>query len=174
MPRWVRLLLGNLGAVAVALVVLVAIEKTSDAYNWTWEKYVVKNLKVISPKLHVPLEGRLTSKLGADLGYLIFIRNTTPTNAVIYYPTMADFTTPPPDKEKSIFNGRLHEKLIAVRFLYPRRVVVESELGVTSWSKKLTHICIVNGHNRDMLPYQTEDDLYNEALPTDSLLMTPL
>ena len=33
MPRWVRLLLGNLGAVAVALVVLVAIEKTSDAYN---------------------------------------------------------------------------------------------------------------------------------------------
>ena len=84
-------------------------------------------------------------KLGADYNYIIWLRDNTPEDAVIYYPSGGDFRAGHPTIPQNPFNGKLIDKLTVVRALYPRKVVTEEEYGKTSWSQKITYVAIVNG-----------------------------
>ena len=112
-------------------------------------------------------------KLGADYNYIVFLRDNTPQDAIIYYPTGGDFRASHPAVEQNPFNGKLIDKLTAVRVLYPRKVVVESEYGKTSWSKKITHVAIVNGRNLDKVPYPVPENYVNGILPMKQPTNTP-
>lgn len=162
----------NLLAGVVTLILFYGIVQSSSIYRWAWEIYVKHNLREVKSLPTASMESRMAMKLGEDYQYLVFIRNTTPDNAVIYYPSQGDFLKVLPGMARSPFNGRLNDKLTAIRILYPRRIVTEDEYGKTPWSNKLTHIAIVNRCNLDKVPYQVEEDYYTGVLPLDSTLRT--
>ncbi len=177
-PSWfhgkLRAALLNALAGVVTLVVFALVLQANPAYSWVWKSYVNDNAEKISLMIDVPVDQRMMMKLGPDYKYLMFLRDATPTTAVIYYPTSADFTASSPGGANHRFSGRLNDKLTAVRVLYPRRVVTEDEYGVTPWSKKITHVAIVNGRNLDKLPYEAPEGYDTGVLPMDSLLSVPL
>jgi hypothetical protein len=163
--------LRNVVAAAVVLLLLDAICHLDRAYDWVWNVYIEANLREVQSLPHAPYDQRMTMKLGEDYQYLIFVRDATPSNAVIYYPSLADFTTVLPGNDKSPFTGKLTDKLSAIRVLYPRRVILEDEMGRTPWSMKITNVAIVNRRNIDKLPYHIPSRYYIGVLPMDSTLV---
>lgn len=165
------ILVRNLCAATITLLVLDAICHLNVAYGWVWNVYIQANLRDVSSLPHASLDERLTMKLGEDYQYLIFVRDATPTNAVIFYPSLADFTAVLPGNDKSPFSGKLTDKLSAIRILYPRRIVMEDEMGRTPWSFKITNVAIVNRRNIDKLPYHVPSRYYIGVLPMDSTMV---
>lgn len=162
---WIKNLL-----IAAALYMLCpSLVKSNPGYQWLIEGYAKNNLKAIEQMDGLSNDQILEAKLGYDYAFVEMIRNNTPDTAVVFYPSRADFM----DKKEGAnvaFSGNLCDKLTAVRFLYPRRVVVQKELEQnTSWSKKITHVAIVNGHGRELLPYRTSENTLISVLPMDSV-----
>ena len=91
-----------------------------------------------------------------------FVKESTPENAVILLPGKEAFY---PEGEERIFSGEPYNKLWAIRFLYPRRVIIPSELGKTPWSEKITHVAIVNGRGYEYLDYEVEQKAPHAVLP---------
>lgn len=141
--------------------------RTNAGYGWLINGYAKSNLAAIRETRDFNNDQRLETRLGYDYAFIEMIRKSTPETAVVFYPSRADFTDTTAHAGIS-FSGNLCDKLSAVRFLYPRRVVVKEELGKTSWSKKLTHVAIVNGRWRELLPYSVPEQVKINVLPMDS------
>lgn len=165
----------NMFATAVFLLAFTAACHLNDAYNWMWNVYLKQNTKILQSfgkASKTSMDDRMKMKLGEDYQYVMFLRDATPTNAVVFYPSLTDFTTVMPGNEKSPFTGILTDKLSAIRILYPRRVVQKNEMGRTPWSFKITHVAIVNRRNADVLPYPVPQDYYIGILPMDSTMIS--
>lgn len=161
---WVKNLL-----IAAALYMLCpSLVRMNLGYQWLIDGYAKGNLEAIGQISEFNNDQRLETKLGYDYAFIEMIRKSTPENAVVFYPSREDFTAAGTGTGIS-FSGNLCDKLTAVRFLYPRRIVVKQELGKTSWSRKLTHVAIVNGRWRELLPYKTDPSNIITVLPTDSV-----
>lgn len=160
--------LKNLLVVAVVFFVCPKLVKTNMAYQWLIDNYVKGNSAVITQMRDLTLDQRLEAKLGYDYVFLELIRNRTPQDAVVFYPSREDFIDTSVQQQIA-FSGNLCDKLSAVRFLYPRHIVIEPELGKTSWSKRITHVAIVNGHGRELLKYPTDSTVVINVLPIDTI-----
>lgn len=167
--KWWRIVLLNVMAAAVLLVIFRFALEFNTAYNWAWNSYIKHNLNEIRPLRHAPLDQRLGMKLGEDYHYLAYIRDHTPEDAVIYYPSLSDFKDPMEGENESPFTGKLTDKLSALRVLYPRRLVMSNEWGASPWTEKVTHVAIVNGKNLDKLRYAPPQGLFIGILPIDSV-----
>ena len=155
----------NLLIAAVVYMLCPSLVKSNMGYEWLIDGYAKSNLEAVKQIEGFTNDQKLEAKLGYDYAFIEMIRRTTPENAVVFYPSREDFT----DKAASTgisFSGNLCDKLSAVRFLYPRKIVIKQELNKTSWSKKITHVAIVNGHWRELLPYKVSDAALITVLPT--------
>lgn len=160
---WIK----NLLIAALAYMLLPGFVKSNAGYEWLIEGYAKGNLKVIKQYDNLNNDQKLEMKLGYDYAFIEMIRRMTPEDAVIYYPSRKDFT----DKlqqSQITFSGNLCDKLSAVRFLYPRRVVIEAEREKTPWGKKISHVAVVNGHGLELLPYSVGPGAEISVLPMDS------
>ena len=137
----------------------------NPVYVWLRDSYLKSNMGLIKQYPDATYDQKMALKLGGDYNYILFLRDNTPDDAVIYYPSGGDFRATHPAIEQNPFNGKLIDKLTVVRALYPRKIVTEEEYGKTSWSKKITHVAIVNGKNRDKLPYPVGENYVNGVLP---------
>lgn len=151
---WLR----NVAAVVFVGIVLLKTIPLNVGYQWVFSGLLKGNLEIIRHNRALTTEQRMGAKMGNDFAYLLFLRDNTPEDAVILWPTMSQFRESV-DGHPSMFRGNMCDKLSAVRWLYPRKVVVHEEYGKTSWGKCVTHIGIVNGHNRELLSYPV-DSLY--------------
>ena len=158
-------LVRNLLLALVAALALSKVTKFNPSYDWLWNGYLKGNIETIKQYPQLSYDEKMGMKLGADYQYLVWLRDNTPADAVIYWPTAGDFRAQHPAVQQNPFNGKLNDKLTAVRVLYPRRVVTEDEWGKTSWSKKVTHVGVVNGKNVDKVPYSVADNFIIGALP---------
>lgn len=155
----------NLLLAVVAWILIALGPRQMFGYSWVEQNYLKENIDFIRKYNYLTTEQRLETKLGVDYNYLLYLRDNTPSDAVIYYPSSGDFLKDQNPDDLAKFNGKLCDKLSAVRVLYPRKVVVESEWGKTSWSKKVTHIAIVNGQNLDKITYPIAPDIQHTVLP---------
>ena len=121
-----------------------------------------KNLETIRHYSRTTTDNRFEMKLGLSHVYLRYVKESTPENAVILLPGKEAFY---PEGEERIFSGEPYNKLWAIRFLYPRRVIIPSELGKTPWSEKITHVAIVNGRGYEYLDYEVEQKAPHAVLP---------
>lgn len=132
------------------------IVRTNPSYDWLISGYAQQNLEIMRTYGSVSYDDKMRMKLGNDYGFIQYLREATPSDAVVFYPSrqqMADSIQGQP----SMFQGNMCDKLSAVRFLYPRRVVIPQEMAKhTSWSKKLTHVAVVGLHGREYLPYVSD------------------
>ena len=157
----------NILIAALAYILFPGMVKSNPGYEWLIDGYAKSNLKVIKQYKNLTADQKLEMKLGYDYAFIEMIRRQTPADAVVFYPSRKDFTD---KKENSqiTFSGNLCDKLSAVRFLYPRRVVIEAEREKTSWGKKISHVAIVNGHGLELLPYSLGQGVDISVLPVDS------
>jgi hypothetical protein len=157
-------LVRNLALFVAAYVVLTLLGQ-SESLQWLKEGYFKQNLEITKMYSDATYDQRMEMKLGADYQYLIYLRDNTPANAVIFYPTREDFVATLPGEEKSPFSGQLFNKLSAVRVLYPRKVILADEWGKTSWSKRTNYVAIVNGRNLDKVGYPVDSTFTIGVLP---------
>ena len=137
-----------------------------DGIKWVTESYCKKFLTVYKEHADATYDQKMTMKLGMDYLFLLYVRDHTPENSIIYLPTREDMLSPQPNGKPSPFKATMTDKLSAAKILYPRRVITEDEWGVTTWARYTTHVAIVNGKNVDKLTYHVDKFIPFGVLPT--------
>lgn len=160
-PSRIKWGLRNAGAVLVVMLVLKVILALQPGYNWVYYTLLKENMRFINAFPHLNYDERMSAKLGSNYIYLKNTRDHTPKNAVILWPSREVFT-----KEGSPFTGEISNKIYALRFLYPRKVVIPYDLGKSRYVKDITHVAIVNGEGFDKVSYEIEK-FENGILPID-------
>ena len=146
-------------------IILSKIPVINPIYGWVKESYLKSNMRIQKQAPTATYDQKMAMKLGADYNFILYLRDNTPEDAVIYYPSGGDFRAGHPSMQQNPFDGKLIDKLTVVRALYPRKVVTEEEYGKTSWSKKITHVAIVNGKNLNKIPYPVSEEYVHGVLP---------
>lgn len=152
----------NLVAVVVVVFLLnKLVLGLQPGYNWAYNM-LRGNLEATQHYARTTTDQRFEMKLGLSHVYLRYLKESTPPDAVILLPSKEAFF---PEGQDRVFSGEPYNKLWATRFLYPRRVITSSELGVTPWSEKITHVAIVNGVGYEYLDYEVPEKAPHIVLP---------
>jgi hypothetical protein len=164
--RWVRWVSLNIFGVVLVLLVLNFVLRPTSYYGWVFDKLLLGNMEFIREHSELSLSDRYASKLGSGYTYVLGIRNQTPDSAVILYPSRSEFF---PAGEESSFppQADVSNKMWALRFLYPRRLVLVSELDSCYLRDSITHVAIVNGRGFERLPYRVSGGMRYGVLPLD-------
>ena len=121
-PAYSRWLFKNIVAVALTLFLLKVVMVLQPTYNWVCFTMLPENMEIVRKYPNLNYDGRMSIKLGANYMYLKNTREHTPENAVILWPSSEAFT-----KGKSPFTAEISNKIYALRFLYPRKLVIPFE-----------------------------------------------
>jgi len=151
--RYILWFLKNIVALAAVIALVVFSIQKQPGYNWAYYKLLKSHMEFIRKYPKLPLEKRYETKMGTNYSFLAFLKNATPEDAVILYPESSDFF---PEGVKSPFTGEIYNKVYAIRFLHPRRLVTPSELKSSSLSKEINFVAIVNGRGFERLNYEVE------------------
>ncbi|MBQ8500831.1 MAG: glycosyltransferase family 2 protein [Bacteroides sp.] len=149
-------LVRNLLALVMALGIVYLAFSTHPTYQWVYGNLLKKNHAVIKKAPQLTFDQKMLMKLGESYRYLHYLRNATPPNAVILYPPKKAF-----QKEGTPFKHEIFNKAFATRFLYPRRLVLEEELGKSPLASRITHIAIVNGEGANHFTHPTDSTVQN-------------
>lgn len=152
-------LLKNILFLLLALLLVKITFTEQPAYKWVYYNLLKGNMSLIKQYPDISFEQKMQMKLGVNYEYLHFIKQATPENAVILYPSQEAFS-----KEGSPF-AHIYNKIYATRFLYPRKLVLESELGVSKYADQINYVAIVNGEGKDKLSYPTDSAYQHGVLP---------
>lgn len=140
-PRFsMRKVRNNVFALAASLLLVVLLFVHSPQYRWVYHDLLKENMTLIRQYPHLTFDQKMELKLGMDYSFLMYIRNVTPPNAVILYPSPEAFR-----REGSPFTHGIDNKICASRFLHPRKLVLESEWDESRYAGRITHAVIVNG-----------------------------
>lgn len=150
---------GMLG-ISLIYLILQCLFSINPSYDWVYNSLLKSNMQLINQYPDVSFEQKMALKLGASYEYLYYIKQQTPPDAVILYPSADAFRV-----KGNPFTQEIHNKLFATRFLYPRRLVQREELQKSPYADKITHVAIVNGVGLDLLPYQADSTIQHAVLP---------
>ena len=138
----------------VGLFLLNQVEKSSDGYRWMYEDLLKKNMVTIKKYPEYSLEQRYQMKMGFSMAYIDYVKQNTPDTAVILFPDHQIISdTKDPKQNFSGMVGWCSTKYGYYRFLYPRKVVFESEKEQSPFFEKITHVAIINGWGYEYLSY---------------------
>lgn len=155
----------NVISILVAIGAIYYVFDVAKGYNWTYYNLLRKNVQFITKNPKLNFDQKMIYKFGASYEYIMHLKMRTPKDAVILYPGPEAFT-----KEGSPFQSKdIINKRSAIRFLYPRKLILESELDKSAYSDKITHIAIANGIGFDKVPYEVEEKFDHGILPVQPL-----
>ncbi|MDR1918547.1 MAG: hypothetical protein LBQ65_02740 [Tannerellaceae bacterium] len=137
----------------VGVLVFQCIEEQAG-YHWVYDTLLKGNMQTIRQYPDLTVDQRNELKLGFDYAYLRFLKNATPEDAVILYPSQEDFF---PEDKPSPFKHEISNKVWGLRFLYPRKLVLPSEMETSRYASAITHVAIVNGRGYERLSYTVSD-----------------
>lgn len=149
----------------VVMFVAATLLKSTYIVDWELNNNIGGNNRYIKQYPDLDMASRYSVKLGADFRFIDYIRQKTPEWAVVYIPAGDDFKEWKDQSGRPMFNGNLNNKLALTRFLYPRRVVLDKELGLTPYADSITHVGIANRRNHKMLPYKVDSTYTMGVLP---------
>jgi hypothetical protein len=154
----------NIAAAGVAALCVYAFLNLQVGYNWAYYSLLKGNLAIIKENPSLTLDQKNEMKLGTDYAYLRFLKHATPEDAVILYPAHGDFF---PEGVESPFKQNISNKTWGLRFLYPRKLVLPSEMETNRYAGSITHVAIVNGRGYERLSYPVEGGLEHGILPVN-------
>ena len=152
--------LKNGAAAALVLLLLQSARNAQPTYDWVYTQLLRRNYALAHAYPDATFDQKMEMKLGESYRFLRYIRQSTPEDAVILFPSTEDFRTP-----DNPFKQEIHNKLFATRFLYPRRLVQRQELGQSPYAERITHVVVVNGRGKDDLPYPVGPDVKHAVMP---------
>lgn len=123
----------------VSLLFLMVLFRHYPAYHWVYADLLKKNMVQKIKYPHLTFDQKMLIKLGYDYQFLMYVRESTPKDAIILYPSSAAF-----HKKGSPFTQEIDNKIWATRFLYPRKLVLESEMKTNKYAGGITHVVVVN------------------------------
>lgn len=153
-------LLKNVSFLILAILLVSYALSKQPGYQWVYFGLLKGNMATIKKYPELTYEQKMQMKLGTSYGYLLYIKQSTPENAVILYPPTNAFRT-----KDSPFTQNIDNKIYATRFLYPRKLVLESELLMSKYADQITHIAIVNGIGKDKLTYPVDSTVQHGVYP---------
>lgn len=156
----------NIVAVLAVSTATFIIIKEQPGYNWTYNSLLKGNMKTIRLYPKLTLNNRFEMKLGMSYDFLNYIKEQTPDNAVLLYPSQEDFF--PPGKQ-SPFQHEPYNKTWATRFLYPRKLVLPNELDKNKYASEISHVVIVNGKGFERIPYPMEHKIEHGVFPINPI-----
>lgn len=128
-----------------------------EGYRWVYNDLLVANMDMIRKLPDLTNDQKYEIKLGASYKFLRTVRENTPESAVLLYPPTDAFF---PKGEKSQFTGgEPNNKLWALRFLYPRKLILASEFDTSPYRFYVNYIVIVNGWGYDRIPPELAKEL---------------
>jgi len=149
-----KIILVNVISLVVGCIILNYYSKRNEI---EWLKDMLKsNYEIIKKYPNATVDERLGIKLGFNYAYLKYVRDNTPEDAVILFPTRDIILKQP----TQFTEADLSQQWI-YSFIYPRKVLIEG----TGATDKVTHIAIMNGWGYDKLPYQVENKHENAIYP---------
>lgn len=157
----------NIIIAGIAGLLIFKLLESQQGYSWAYNSLLKGNMELINNYPNATIEQKFELKLGSSYAYLQFLKANTPANAVILYPDRSAFF-PKDKKSQFTFTGEPFNKMWALRFLYPRKLVIPSEVGVNHYSNEVTHVAIVNGWGLDKLKYQPTDSIEFGVLPINN------
>lgn len=155
----------NLTATLVVYFLLSGLVFTQEDYAWSINM-LEDNYDFVASNRHMNVQERYASKLGVSYSFFDSIRSKTPDTAVVYLPGKNGFY---PTGQTSIFTGEPFEKMWAIRFLYPRKVVSEKEYDRSVYAEKIDYVIIVYGVGTERLKYRLPQRVDFGILHADSL-----
>ncbi|MDR1181773.1 MAG: hypothetical protein LBL13_07325 [Bacteroidales bacterium] len=147
--------------VVIYLAIFKLIEK-QPSYNWAYNTLMKGNYDLIKQNDTLSLDQKWVAKLGYTCAYWNYLRDNTPEDAVILFPTHDIFM---PEGKETQFAGEPAGKINALRFLYPRKVVLQNEIETNRYGKQITHVAIANGWGYEYLEYPANNSVANTVLP---------
>ncbi|MDR1557899.1 MAG: hypothetical protein LBS88_12865 [Tannerellaceae bacterium] len=152
----------NVGVALVVGFLLSRCLEVQQGYNWAYNSLLKGNMATIRANPNLTVAQKNEMKLGIDYAYLQFVRNATPEDAVILYPSVDDFF---PEGVESPFKHGISNKMWGLRFLYPRKLVLPSEMETNRYAGDITHVAIVNGRGYERLNYEVDASVVHGVLP---------
>jgi hypothetical protein len=152
----------NILALLIAYFIVNVAFKNQSTYEWVYSSLLKSHMEEIKKNPKATFDERMVMKLGFNYAYLKHLEEQTPEEAVILYPDNDDFHI-----EGGSFSGDIGNKLYALRFLYPRKLVLKSEIGENKYANEITHVAIVNGRGFEELPYRIENMFDHGVLPVN-------
>ena len=160
-----RIFLKNLTMLAGSVILLLLMKTYNNGYGWAYENLLKANLEFMNQAAKMSEDDKLNYKLGFSWKYMNFIKENTPKNSIIRLPPDSAFF---PINKKSDFNSSIRSKIWASYFVYPRRLVYESEKDSSALYKQANYQAIVNYWGYDKLSYEIEDKVPYTVLPLKS------
>jgi hypothetical protein len=151
--------------IVIGMIVYFAVHYLIDkqtSYDWAYNTLMKENYKTAKKYKHFTFDKKLEVKLGYTFVYWKYLRDNTPEDAIILFPTHDIFC---PKGEKSKFTGEPASKMQTSRFLYPRKLVYPNEIETNRYGKQLTHVAIVNGWGYEYLEYTVANKVDDTVLP---------
>lgn len=127
-------------------------------YRWVYTDLLKDNFVKIKKRSNLTYDEKMRVKLGASYDFLLYLKQSTPEDAVILYPSGKSFR-----KKGSPFAHEIYNKVYATRFIYPRRLVLENELSTSKYTPLITHVTFVNGEKTGGIC--PPDSIINAVLP---------
>jgi glycosyltransferase involved in cell wall biosynthesis len=154
-----RTLLRNVALLLPALLLVYCALTLQPGYSWALSM-LRSNRTLIRQNPHATFDQKMQLKLGASYDYLQYVRQSTPPDAVILYPSKQAFT-----RQGSPFTQEIYNKVYATRFLYPRKLVTEDDLKRGSrYGAHITHVAIANGVSPAALAVPVDSTYQNVVL----------
>lgn len=138
---------------------------TQPDYEWSIDM-LRDNHDFVVDNQNMSIKERYASKLGLSYALFDSIRSRTPDSAVVYLPGKDGFF---PKNQQSLFSGEPYEKMWAIRFLYPRKVVSEKEYDRSIYANKIDYVIIVYGVGTERLKYKLPEPVDFGILDANSL-----
>jgi len=124
-----------------------------DSHNYMYRALQL-DMDIINkhPLKNTSLRNRSIIVLKNVYTFMEVLKNKTSEDAVILYPEFDSFF---PENEKHLFDNKgVSDRMWAIRFLYPRIIIKQSELNKSPYRDKITDVTVVNGRDYEYIPYK--------------------
>ncbi|MDR2423941.1 MAG: hypothetical protein LBD59_04355 [Prevotellaceae bacterium] len=126
----------------------------NEGYKWVWTGLLKSNWKVIRTHKNATIEERYAMKVGFDYSYLNYIKKNTPEDAIILFPPH-EHLSKTVDNQK--LSNQIGSKKWVTHFLYPRRVLYQTEKDKNPLYNQVTHVAITAGYGYEYLEYTVNE-----------------
>jgi len=146
----------NLIGLTISFFIALIAYKNVPGYTWVKDELIKENLKIVKKHPRLSVDEKLGAKIGYDFHVLKMIKDATPENAVILFPSQDTcYSVRKREGGQNLSGGGIHVKFWCQYYLYPRKVVYDKTPDPDH--SKANYLAIIGGNGYDKLKYPVKE-----------------